>query len=74
MLIKVVAENTTTGNPRRGWVYVDENGAYLSFIDEGYSGSRAIEEFLIAGVKETMTLNITPKQYNELIKRERTCS
>jgi hypothetical protein len=55
-------------------VYVDQNGSYLSFIDEGYAGSQPIEEFRKAGVAETITLNITPKQYNDLIKRERTCS
>jgi hypothetical protein len=74
LLIRVVAQNNASGGPRRGWVYVDQNGAYLSFIDEGYEGSHAIEEFRKAGVAETITLNITPKQYNDLIKRERTCS
>ena len=73
MLIRVVAQNTTTGNPRRGWVYVDNNGDYVSFIDEVYYGSQPIEQFVKAGEKETITLNITPKQYNDLIKRERTC-
>lgn len=74
MLIKVVAPNTTTGNPRRGWVYVDDQGAFVTFIDEGYEGSAAIQHFVDAGQKETFSIKITPKQYNEFIKRERTCA
>lgn len=73
MLIRVVAQNTTTGNPRRGWVLVGKNGNFRTFIDEGYFGSEPIEEYKKMGEVETITLNITPKQYNELIKRERTC-
>jgi len=73
MLIRVVTQNNTSGNPRRGWVHVDQNGSYISFIDEGYAGSAPIEEYRKAGVAETITLHITPKQYNDLIKRERTC-
>ena len=73
MLIRVVAQNNASGNPRRGWVLVNDNGNYVAFIDEGYFGSQAIEQFVKTGEKETITLNITPKQYNDLIKRERTC-
>lgn len=74
MLIRVVTENTTSGNPRRGWVHVDQNGNYLTFIDEGYAGSEPIAELRKTGVAESITLHITPKQYNQLIKRERTCT
>lgn len=73
MLIRVIAQNTTSGNPRRGWVLVDQKGNFRTFIDEGYYGSEPIEEYKKIGETETISLNITPKQYNELVKRERTC-
>ena len=51
-------------------VYVNEHGNFIAFIDEGYSGSQPIQHLRDAGVAESITLNITPKQYNELKKRK----
>jgi hypothetical protein len=49
---------------------VNEHGNFIAFIDEGYSGSEPIQHLRNAGVAESITLNITPKQYNELKKRK----
>lgn len=70
MLIRVITTNTTSGNPRRGWVHVNEHGNFIAFIDEGYSGSEPIQQLRNAGVAESITLNITPKEYNQLKKRK----
>ena len=70
MLIRVITLNTPSGNPRRGWVHVNEHGNFIAFIDEGYSGSEAIQHLRDAGVAESITLNITPKEYNQLKKRK----
>ena len=70
MLIRVVTNNTTSGNPRRGWVHVNEHGNFIAFIDEGYSGSQTIQHLRDAGVAESITLHITPKEYNQLKKRK----
>jgi hypothetical protein len=68
MLIRVVCENTSMGNPRRGWVHVDERGNFNAFIDEGYLGSQPIQELLSAGEIESISVNITTKEYNRLKK------
>jgi glutamine amidotransferase-like uncharacterized protein len=70
MLIRVITQNTPSGNPRRGWVYVNEHGNFIAFIDEGYFGSEAIQHLRDAGVAESISLNITPKEYNQLKKRK----
>jgi hypothetical protein len=70
MLIRVITQNTPSGNPRRGWVHVDEHGNFLAFIDEGYTGTEPIQQLRNAGVAESISLNITPKEYNQLKKRK----
>jgi hypothetical protein len=70
MLIRVITNNTTSGNPRRGWVHVDEHGNFVAFIDEGYEGSQPIQQLRWAGEVESISLNITPKEYNQLKKRK----
>lgn len=70
MLIRVIAQNTPSGNPRRGWVHVNEQGNFVAFIDEGYEGSQPIQQLRWAGEAESISLNITPKEYNQLKKRK----
>tara|TARA_R110000868_G_scaffold73093_5_gene212381 strand:- start:1351 stop:1569 length:219 start_codon:yes stop_codon:yes gene_type:complete len=70
MLIRVITQNTPSGNPRRGWVHVNEHGNFLAFIDEGYTGTESIQQLRNAGVAESISLNITPKEYNQLKKRK----
>jgi hypothetical protein len=72
MLIRVITQNTPSGNPRRGWVHVNQHGNFIAFIDEGYFGTEPIQQLRDAGVAESITLNITPKEYNQLKKREAT--
>jgi hypothetical protein len=72
MLIRVITQNTPSGNPRRGWVHVNQHGNFVAFIDEGYFGTEPIQQLRDAGVAESITLNITPKEYNQLKKREAT--
>jgi hypothetical protein len=67
MLIKVNAENTTTGNPRRGWVLVSAEGRFLGFYDEGYDeGGAELRELLKVEPLAFPSLNITPKEYKRL--------
>ena len=69
MLIRVKAENTSSGNPQRGWVHVDSTGNFIGFIDEGYNGDAAIKPLRDKGEAETIPLTISNKQYKELYKR-----
>jgi len=54
MLIRVKAENTSSGNPQRGWIHVNDEGDFISFIDEGYLGDEAINP-LLKKVKKKLT-------------------
>jgi hypothetical protein len=63
MLVRVVAENDTNGNPRRGWIQLAADGNFIKFIDEGYEGHGAIRDLLESGEVESITVNIAPKEY-----------
>lgn len=67
MLIKVNAENTTTGGPRRGWIHVGTDGRFLGFYDEGYDdGGLELRELRKTESEAFPALNITPKEYKRL--------
>lgn len=67
MLIKVNAENTTTGNPRRGWIHLSNEGRFLGFYDEGYDdGGEVMRELRKTEHEAYPAFNITPKEYKRL--------
>ena len=67
MLIKVNAENTTNGNPRRGWILVNNEGNFVRFFDEGYDdGGEELRELRKVEPLAFPALNITPKEYKRL--------
>jgi hypothetical protein len=68
MIIKVNAENTTNGNPRRGWIHVSSGGQFLKFYDEGYDeGGKEFQELRKKESQElNFSLNITPKEYKRI--------
>jgi len=63
MLVRVVAENDTNGNPRRGWIQLAQDGNFIQFVDEGYEGHGAISDLVKSGEVESITVNIAPKEY-----------
>ena len=69
--MKVGAGNSSSGNPRRGWICYSLNGDKMGFVDEGYSGSQAVDWVFPNNVLTTRNGNgieITPKEYNKLRK------
>jgi len=71
MLIKVNAENDTYGNPRRGWVQIDfVTNTFVKFYPEGYDngGAELREIYGDPGRFQSMTINVTPKEYKRLTK------
>jgi hypothetical protein len=68
MLVKVNAENDTTGNPRRGWIHLSLAGSFLGFYPEGYDdGGEVLREIRKSGEFEAYpSINITPKEYRRL--------
>ena len=68
MLVRVVTQNDSNGNPRRGWIQFSDCGDMTQFIDEGYKGRSMISDLIQIGEMDTLALNITPKEYNRLKK------
>lgn len=63
MLIYIGTTNTTTGNPRRGWIRTTSAGQILGWIEEGYEGNGAIRGY---DDGETMKITVSPKEYKRL--------
>ena len=67
MLIKVNAENDSSGNPRRGWIHYSNEGRFLGFYPEGYDDGGEILRSLSASEQLGYpSINITPKEYKRL--------
>jgi hypothetical protein len=67
MLIKVNAQNDTSGNPRRGWIHLSAEGRFLGFYPEGYDdGGEVMRELRKTESEAYPSLNITPKEYKRL--------
>ena len=63
MLIYIGTTNTTTGNPRRGWLRTTAAGQPLGWIEEGYEGHAAIRGY---DDGETMKITVSPAEYKRL--------
>jgi hypothetical protein len=67
VLIKVNAQNDTNGNPRRGWLHLQQDGRFLGFYPEGYDdGGETLRELRKAEGEAYPSINITPKEYKRL--------
>lgn len=65
MLIYIGTTNTTTGNPRRGWLRTAPTGDILGWIEEGYEGHGAIK-WLEEG--ESIKITVSPSEYKRIKK------
>jgi hypothetical protein len=63
MLIYIGTTNTTTGNPRRGWIRTTAAGQILGWIEEGYEGHAAIRGY---DDGETMKITVSPAEFKRL--------
>ena len=63
MLIKINTDNDTNGNPRRGWLQLDEAGQVLKWIEEGYEGRGAIQGI---NDSESPAIYVKPREYKRL--------
>lgn len=63
MLIYIGTTNTTTGNPRRGWIRTTAAGQLLGWIEEGYEGHAAIRGY---DDGESMKITVSPSEYKRL--------
>ena len=63
MLIYIGTTNTTSGNPRRGWLRTTAAGQPLGWIEEGYLGSAAIRGY---DDGESVKITVSPAEYKRL--------
>ena len=68
MLTKINSQNTTDGNPRRGWILTSATGSFIKFYEEGYNdGGEELRELRNAGESESYpSINVTPKEYKRI--------
>lgn len=67
MLIKVNAQNTTSGNPQRGWIHYNHEGRFIKFYDEGYDdGGEELANLRKVEIEGYPSINVTPKEYKRI--------
>lgn len=64
------AGHTTSGNPRRVFVVIDEQANVVDTIDEGYEGVQALYK-RHGKIPVTGRFDTSAREYRELIKRQR---
>lgn len=67
--VRVIAASghTRSGNPKRGWLIVDNEGFSVDFVDEGYEG-KAVFKRAYPDAIETSPLEISNQQYRDFMK------
>jgi hypothetical protein len=58
-LIHLAASNDRNGNPRRGYLVLNEYGVAVAFYDEGYSGCHAVPEELRPAASRAPRINVS---------------
>ena len=70
MAIKIRAQNSSSGNPRRGWLIYTRDGDFIGFIDEGYGGRQAMTS-LFPNAVELASIPVGPSTSNEANREDR---
>lgn len=66
--VYVRTKNDSNGNPRRGWMVVDQDGRTVGFVDEGYEGTPALRRRFPDAVEVWHALEVTPAAYRVLLR------
>jgi hypothetical protein len=69
LAIKIEAGNDRNGNPRRGWIIADDNGSFINFINEGYSGAEALSAAGYANLPRTEAIDVLPATYKSAYRQ-----
>lgn len=76
--VYIRTQNDRNGNPRRGWA-IQCDGAFVTFLDEGYAGNRETvrklrdayhlpEPLAIQVIQEAMWVQVAPAEYSTFVK------
>jgi len=71
LAIKINAGNDRNGNPRRGWIIADDQGSFIDFVDEGYSGSGALKVSPYANFTSTEAIDVLPATYRDALSQSK---
>ena len=69
LAIYIGTNNSTSGNPKRGWIIADDNGVFINFVDEGYSGVGALAAAGYAKLPRTSRIDVTPGTYRDAYRQ-----
>lgn len=69
--IKINAGRTPSGNPKRGWIILSEQGDLLDFVDEGYEGRGALARNKYSEVPGDLEIEVASSVYREMLRLER---
>lgn len=69
LAVKINANNSASGNPRRGWLVYELSGKLVGFVDEGYEGIGALRK-AFPGAKEAggVDIPVSASFYNTVKK------
>lgn len=67
LAIYINAGRTPSGNPKRGWIIVNDDGECIDFVDEGYVGISALRK-KYPNTPSTGRLDVTKSTYNDAKK------
>ena len=67
--IHINAGRNRNGNPKRGWIIVNEEGEFIDFVDEGYQGTGALQTSAFGAAKPTPTIDVVPSVYRDAMRQ-----
>jgi len=65
LAVYIAAKNSPTGNPQRGWLIADDDGNFIDFVDEGYTGSHSLRRAGYEGIASTPRIEVSRSTYHE---------
>jgi hypothetical protein len=69
LAIYIDAGHSTSGNPRRGWIIADDQGNFISFVDEGYEGRSALDRGGYRNLAATPRIEVKPSVYRDAYRQ-----
>ena len=63
-------ENDKNGNPRRGWLFINQSPGYCDthvFINEGYNGINSVPTEWEPLARAATSLEVTPREYRNCL-------
>lgn len=63
LAVYIATKNDRNGNPRRGWIVMDQSGEAVRFVEEGYRGNGALADAGLPDIPATSRLDVTPGEF-----------